>query len=216
MTENLRQRLEISADRLEAINAILLDPEARELQFCLQPDFGKMKEPVLRVTAMARAFNLAKDADFVWWNNDGLQDSAFQVPTLAPSVFNYFSPDYQTPGAVRERALVSPVFEIMDSYTSIAFPNYLWERMGDGFEGGRGETDTGVFGLDYSEVAHLASDSNALADRMNLLFCGGSMTADTRALVISAVEQLPVDPPQERAVLAAYLTLCSPDGAILK
>ena len=196
--------------------AILLDPEARELRFCLKPDFGKMKEPVLRVTALARAFNLAKDPNFVWWNSDSLQDTAFQVPTLAPSVFNYFRPDYQTPGIVRERSLVSPVFEIMDSYTSIAFPNYLWDRMVDGFLGGREETDTAVFGLDYADVSFLAADSNALADRMNLLFCGGSMTADTRALIITAVEQLPANPLQERALLAAYLTLCSPDGAILK
>ncbi len=207
----------VRGDLGAVIKTILLDEEAREPQYFLQADFGKLKEPVLRMTALARAFHLGRHSDLVWWDLGALQNAGFQVPTNAPSVFNYFRPDYQAPGEVRAENLVSPVFQIADSFTSIAFPNHLWDILSNGFPGGIGRGSVDRFALDYKQTNVIADDTGKLIDRMNLLFCAGRMSVATRDELIAAIDTLPVDySPQQRAVLAAYLTLCSPDGAILK
>ena len=41
------------------IKAILLDYEARSPDLLAQPAYGKQREPLLRVTAAARAFSMA-------------------------------------------------------------------------------------------------------------------------------------------------------------
>ncbi len=46
----------VRGDMQAVVNAILLDYEARSSAVIAQPTFGKMREPVLRVTATARAF----------------------------------------------------------------------------------------------------------------------------------------------------------------
>ncbi len=199
------------------VKAILLDDEARSPEHFLKEDFGKLKEPVLRMTSLARAFDLGRYDDLVWWNLNSFQSAGFQVPTMAPSVFNYYRPDYQAPGEVRTENLVSPVFQITDSFTTIALPNYLWEILSDGFPGGRGNGDDERFALDLSALTVLANSTDALVDRMNLLFCAGRMSVATRDELIAEIDALPADYlPQQKVVLAAYLTLCSPDGAILK
>lgn len=199
------------------IKAILLDVEAREPRSLSDEGFGKLKEPVLRITALARAFNLGRHPDLVWWDLESLERASFQIPSKAPSVFNFYRPDYQAPGEVRAANLVSPVFQIADSFTSIAFPNHLWELLSAGFPGGRGGDGVERFGLDYQETDVLNGDAERLVDRMNLLFCGGQMSVSTRDALILAINALPAEsPPRWRAVLAAYLTLCSPDGAILR
>ena len=54
----------------------------------------------------------------------------------------------------------------------------------------------------------------ALVDRMNLLFCQGAMFAATRTRIIQAIEAIPGDRLGTRVTLAAYLALCSPEGAV--
>ena len=204
-------------DLSAVVKAILLDEEARSPEHFLKEDFGKLKEPVLRMTSLARAFNLGRYDDLVWWDLNAFQSAGFQVPTMAPSVFNYFRPDYQAPGEVRAENLVSPVFQITDSFTTIAMPNYLWEILSEGFPGGTGNDDDDRFALDFSTLTALADSTEALIDRMNLLFCAGRMSVATRDELIAAIDVLTADYlPQQKAVLAAYLTLCSPNGAILK
>jgi uncharacterized protein (DUF1800 family) len=115
------------------IKSILLDPEARNPAHALaNPGFGKKREPLLRHLAFLRACNgktrlpLSDLVEFGYpleelskfptgttlmryWNTDsGLSQS----PQSAPSVFNWFSPDYVPAGILAANNLTSPELKL--------------------------------------------------------------------------------------------------------
>ncbi len=202
----------VRGDLGAVIKAILLDPEARDPQHAAQDHFGKLKEPVIRTMALGRAFDLGKaHPNVVWWNwEGGYYDVTFQEPTNSPTVFNFYTPEYQPPGPVREQGYVGPAFQIMDTFSSISMANLLWRYLEDGFQSGGGLS----FPLDFGAVRGAAVDSpEALADRMDLLFCQGNMSARVRQIIISTISDPELNT-DERILLAAYLAMESPDGAI--
>ncbi len=139
-------------------------------------------------------------------------ESTRQEPTNSPSVFNFYRPEYRAAGLLTQNNLAGPVFQITDSYSSIAMPNKLWEIIDDGFH------MWGVyhFPLDYTRATSLAATPELLVDDLNMLFCGGRMGAATRAIIVNAINQIPADQPTARAKVAVYLTVVSPEGAVIK
>jgi uncharacterized protein (DUF1800 family) len=201
--------LGVRGDLAAVIRAILMDDEARNPHFAMQsPSFGKLREPVVRTVALARAFKLGRHENLVWWQWDSFYAATLQEPMLSPSIFNFYRPDYKAPALI-EHGLVSPVFQITDSFTSISVPNLMWQLLTQGFTAG-----TWYYSLDFTNEILLAGNAAALADRMNLLFCRGMMDAETRAELLQAVEAVPIEQPGSRVAVAAYLALCSPSGAI--
>ena len=79
----------VRGDLEAVINAVLTDPEARGAAK-LDPGYGKLREPVLYVTGIARAVNATSDGVYL------AQQSAAQGQNLfnPPSVFNYYPPTY--------------------------------------------------------------------------------------------------------------------------
>src|SRR5581483_4893045 len=88
----------------DVVKAILLDTEARNPPPLASGDsYGKLREPVLRLTAMWRAFNakapIADAYDEVKMiGNNGFAGNFGQAPLESPTVFNFYLPDYQQPG----------------------------------------------------------------------------------------------------------------------
>ncbi len=105
--------------------------------------------------------------------------------------------------------LVGPVFEITDSYTSIALPNKLWEYTEKGLR-----TDLYQFPPDYSDLLALAEDVEALIDEVNVLFCGGLMSGQTRALLRESLQQIPSNDRLMRVKIAIYVSVACPEGAV--
>ena len=198
-------------DLAAVVRAILLDPEARDSRWSHgSPSFGRLKDPVQRAMAVARAGKMQRHQRLVWWDYGGFYEDALQEPGYSPSVFNFYRPDYRPPGLLTQNQLNGPAFQITNSYSSIAFVNRLWENTSDGFElGGRYE-----FEPDYSELLALAGDPDALADRVNLLFCGGMMSAATRDNILDILEQTPSSDPLLRAQLAVFVAATCPEGAV--
>ncbi|HEY6170243.1 MAG TPA: DUF1800 family protein, partial [Verrucomicrobiae bacterium] len=115
------------------VKAVLLDSEARDARwYAGAPEFGRLKEPVQRAMAIARAGNLGRYTNLLWWTWGEFSSASFQEPGYAPSVFNFFRPGYQPPGLLTQYGLVGPVFQITDSYSSISLPNKLWEFTEEG------------------------------------------------------------------------------------
>src|SRR5205807_2119224 len=112
--------------------------------------------------------------------------SSLQEPLYSPSVFNFFRPSYQPPGLLTQYGLVAPVFQITDSYTSIAFPNKLWEVA----QSGLSYYTHYSFPPDYSELLAQANNLPQLLDEVNLLFCAGEMSAGTRAIILNCLQQM--------------------------
>ncbi|MES2474405.1 MAG: DUF1800 family protein [Verrucomicrobiota bacterium] len=193
------------------IKAILMDHEARNPP--LSASFGKVREPVVRTMHLGRLCHLA-DAhpDFVWWNwTENYYAPSSQEPMNPPSVFNFYTPVYQSPGWIRDSGLVSPGFQIINTYTAVSFPNLLWDYVHDGFKSGW----SWDFPLDFSDPLRVAENPAALVDQMNLLVCAGNMTARTRSIVLTALAD-PALSRQDRVALALWSAMTSPEGVVQK
>jgi uncharacterized protein (DUF1800 family) len=203
----------VRGDLGAVVSAILLDDEARNPAVPhREPNYGRLKEPVIRAMAMGRAFGLRSAPEIHWWNWSEFYDAARQEPTYSPSVFNFYRPDYRAPGTITVAQKSSPVFQITDSYSSIAFPNKLWELVGEGFEIWQRYSHP----LDLTREAGLAATPEKLVDHVNLLVCAGSMSAGSRTIILSAFNQMTAANPDARARVAVYLALVCPEGAVMK
>ena len=80
----------VRGDMTSVWKAILLDPEARTVN--TSPSYGKVKEPLLRLSSMLRAFNAQSISGR--YTGIGLTDDPAtrlnQTPMFAPTVFNFF------------------------------------------------------------------------------------------------------------------------------
>jgi uncharacterized protein (DUF1800 family) len=183
------------------VKAILLDPEARAQ--AVDVAAGKVREPVIRTMHLGRLFKLAEThPDFVWWNwTENYYGASKQ--------FNFFTPVYQAPGEIRNGGLVSPGFQIVDTFSSISYPNLLWDYLHDGFK----SAWDWQFPLDYSATLLLAENPAALVDHVDLLVCAGSMTARTRGILLTALAN-PALSQKERVALAVWTAMTCPEGTI--
>ena len=203
----------VRGDLAAVVKAILLDNDARNPATSLHDaSFGRLKEPVTRTMAMARAFGMKDVPNLLWWNWSEFYDAARQEPTYSPSVFNFYRPEYKAPGLLTANQKNGPVFQITDSFSSIAFPNKLWEMVNEGFH----VWHTYSFPLNCSREQALAATPEKLIDHLNLLFCAGQMTLGSRTIILNAINSIPVSQPDARARIAAYLTLVCPEGAVMK
>ena len=193
------------------VRAILMDPEARRQP--LSPQSGKVREPVIRTMHLGRLLHLAEaHPKFVWWNwPDNFYRSSIQEPMNSPSVFNFYTPVYQAPGEIRNAGLVSPGFQIINTYSAVSFPNLLWDYLHEGFKSGW----TWNFPMDYRDPLLLAENPAALVDHIDLLICAGSMTARTRGIILTALSN-PALSQQDRVALAIWTAMISPEGVVQK
>ena len=190
------------------VRAILLDPEARDPEYAeMTARFGRMREPVHRAMHFARLTKFAEQPDLRWDGGDFVED-AFQAPLMAPTVFNFFRPDYQPPGPLKDNGLVGPVFQITTSYSALSFPNLLWEMSNQGFTRSRRYD----FRPNYRDELRLVNDVEALVDHVNLLCCAGGMSRGTRRIIRDALTN--ISAPETRARMAIYLALMSPEGTV--
>ena len=94
----------VRGDMKAVVRAILLDPEARAPRTAQPNTFGKLREPIIRFTHMHRAFEARMPGGSYRSIYDlGGSDSLGQSPLRAPSVFNFYHPDY-TPSGPLSRA----------------------------------------------------------------------------------------------------------------
>ena len=169
---------------------------------------GHVREPVLRLTALLRAFRASTPSGiFILMDPFPLG----QVPMHSPTVFNFFSPDYQAPGALAEKGLTSPEFQITTESTAITSANFLqraiFERLGP---------PANQISLDLTKEEELAADPGQLVDHLNLLLMSNSMTPEMRKILLRAVGKIPEGQRTARARTAIYLVINSPEYAVEK
>lgn len=208
------------------VKAILLDPEAREFGASLDPVAGRLKEPMLRTVSVARAFGAGSATPALhdltgvqFWSpsKESVFSDFLEYPFEYPSVFNFYEPGYSRPGEIRDLGLLSPEFEIMNALTATTVPNRLWSFVRNGFHNGNPAV-TPVFKLELDPLRGLTPDTGRLLDRMNLLLCHGSLSPAGRQRMRETIDHWIANDTnwKERADLAIYLALVSPDGAVLK
>ncbi len=114
------------------VKAILLDPEARPP--AENPSVGKLKEPLLRLTQLWRAYDGRTPSGEVglamWGYEYGGPMSAFgQSPLESPSVFNFFSPFYAPPGEIAQAGLVAPEMQLANENLHTEMHNFFFDQI---------------------------------------------------------------------------------------
>ncbi|MEE9326404.1 MAG: DUF1800 family protein [Cocleimonas sp.] len=191
----------VRGDLKAVVNAILLDDEA--LNPSKADNFGKLKEPMLRLSHLWRVFNMQKSlkAGHYWesdrtcgqgnyeYYNFWLALNEFnsrtgQGPLQARSVFNFFRPDYSPTGKLNDSGLSAPEFQIVNENTLVATTN-LFHLMVEVFSDS--EPFTPALGelsrLDLGAVTNMAADTDQLLDYLDLVLLNNGMTTEIRNIL---------------------------------
>jgi uncharacterized protein (DUF1800 family) len=199
------------------ISEILLDAEARDsaTDFA-NPQYGKVREALLRYTEWARAFtaqsrtgsyDIGSTEDPIW----GLGEMSLRSPT----VFNWFAPGFVPPGtSIAAAGLVAPEMQMTNVSTVVGYINSMQNAIGSGATAG-----PDLFS-NYETEMSLAATPAALLDRINLLLMAGEMDSTLYGQILSAIGAIDVPAGDQNAINAAlrnrvetaiYLTMASPE-----
>ncbi len=210
----------VRGDMKAVIRAILLDPEARG-NVKTDPNYGKLREPVLFATNILRTFGV-RSADGLSQSDGYLVGRAeftgmAQTPFMSPTVFNFYPPDYKVPGTT----LLGPEFAIMTTGTSIGRTNFVNRFVFSTLQipsptsapvpvsvpnSPNGTT------LDFGDlIAISASDAtgNLLLDELNNRMLHGTMSAQMKATILPAVTSVVSTDNLGRVRQAVYLVATS-------
>jgi uncharacterized protein (DUF1800 family) len=202
----------VRGDMQAVITAILMDDEARNLNTATSPTYGKVQEPMLRFTHMARAFSAESRSGA--FDLGSAEDPAYgfaEMASRSPSIFNWFAPGYVPAGTSIEQAgLTAPEMEITDVTTVIGYLNGMEAALSGGYG------NNGDLYMTLATETALANTPDQLLDRVNLLLLAGQMSSTLRSQILGAVNAIPVpatgDPTGAllaRAQTAIFLTVAS-------
>ncbi|MBO9448869.1 DUF1800 family protein [Tropicibacter sp. R16_0] len=93
----------------------------------------KLKSPLHRVTQLLLAFNAHNTSGKLWLLGDDLQEELQMHPMSAPTVFNFYKPDFAPHGPLQNAGMVAPEFELHTSATSVAYVNQMYYWFFGGF-----------------------------------------------------------------------------------
>ena len=205
------------------VRAILTDYEARSPAVAATASFGKLKEPLLRATAILRAFDGGSNwGRYQMFVAQGQEGALSQTPLHAPTVFNFFEPNYVQPGVLASAGLYAPEYQILNDTTAISAPNQLWNFI-YATRSTTNPLDT-TLGIKLDGLLPLARTPAALVDQANLILAGGALPKSVTDRFAAAIAAMPagtgatINTAQdiERVRSALYLTVSVPQGAIQK
>ncbi len=202
----------VRGDLGAVVRAILLDPEARSAN-PMEID-GKLKEPLLRLTQLWRAYDAASASGRYPYNFAYIIFG--QGPLQSPSVFNFFSPFYAPPGEIRDSSLVAPELEIATEYLNTFFTNYMfiqafaWNHTADP---ANPEITEDTVLIDFAAEAAIAADPDALIDRVADTLLAGQISETLRSEIAGMLALVPANQGVLRAAETIYLVVTSPEFA---
>lgn len=173
-------------DLLATLKAVLTDPEALAMTTSTSSSSGKLKEPVLRMSHWLRASQATSTApsstpggDFNQYTDFNAASALAQAPLQAPSVFNFWTPDYTPQGSPLSAAgLVAPEFQAVDALTVAGYANTILQVVQN--KGWPGNDVVTTYSADIAALtpanATDADNNQGLIDRLNLLYFGGRMS----------------------------------------
>ncbi|MBL8315840.1 MAG: DUF1800 domain-containing protein [Rubrivivax sp.] len=223
----------VRGDLKAALKAVLMHPEAR----VVSDSSGKVREPVLRLSAFLRAFAHRSDTGhYRVGNTDNPGTALGQTPLRSPSVFNFYRPGHVPPGTqAAQRGLVAPEMQLASETTAAGYVN----TMRDNLASGVGQFNATVGGQalnrrdlqrDYAPELALAGDPAALVEHVASRLTHGGAGATLKSEIAMAVgtitipalnasgsNQAQIDSARRNRVNAALLlVLAAPEFVVLK
>ena len=208
----------VRGDMRAVVRAVLSDGEARG-GFKAGAGDGKVKEPVLMLTSLARLLNFTSDGYAFLTRDQALGERPFD----APSVFNFYPPDYPLP--LSQANMISPQTKLLSTGAILARHNLAYDWTVGGDQTSRGEyaaqaVISGATGtqVDWSGWQGFGTDLEAMLDRIDLLMLNRTMSSAQRAALKAAMTAITnADGPtqaRKRAQAALYIVASSPQFQI--
>jgi uncharacterized protein (DUF1800 family) len=202
----------VRGDMGAVVKAILLDYEARSSAAAANPNFGKLKEPLLRISGLVRALDgQSRSGRF---NYHWPMGEIAQGPLRSPSVFYFFRPDYAPVGELAAAGLFAPEMQIHNDITALGVPNRLSIYSFSNW-GSASEREDHATILNIDDFLPEVDNPGAIIDQLDLLLCAETMSSTTRSRILQAMDDLPgwMNPGQRISSLI-YLVATSPDAAV--
>ena len=203
----------VRGDLRAVTKAVLLDPEARRDPGVAPPNWGKLREPMLRFVQWARTFDVTSSDNR--WVVYSLESALGQSPLRSPSVFNFFRPGYVPAGtAMAASGQQAPEFQITNENTVATYINFMRDRIAYGYT-----SDNSKIAANYTRELGLVNDPAALVARLNLLLTGNQLSATTVSTIRDAITTINADNESgrnNRVWAAILLVMCCPDYIVQK
>lgn len=208
----------VRGDLGAVVRAILTDYEARSPVATASLSYGKLREPMLRTTALLRGLGGDSNSGRIGITSGNTDFNLAQTPLKAPTVFNFFEPAYVQPGVLAQAGLHAPEFQILTDNTAITVPNFL---RGYIYANRAVATDlanqTIGFRPDTATLA-LTATPQTLVDQLNVILAGGTLPSAVTSRIVTALNAMPAATTDanrlERWRSAIYLIMTTPSGAI--
>jgi uncharacterized protein (DUF1800 family) len=217
----------VRGDLKAVIKAILLDPEARG-SVKTDPDYGKLREPVLFVTNFLRQFGVqSQTVTATGAQCNGQSDGIINGVSSAvldqdvfnpPSVFNY----YQLNGTLPNTDLSAAEFGIFSTGTALKRANFVNQMVVP-----QGNTTPGILtnslaaspnyipcgtkiNLDrFLQYAQSDASGGELVEQLNREMLHGTMSPPVRSHILTAIQAVSPAQADKRVRTAVYLTATS-------
>jgi uncharacterized protein (DUF1800 family) len=202
----------VRGDMKSVLRAVLLDDEARGDASLANANFGKLREPILRLVQWVRSFD-ATSLSGEWRIPDQSNDATRlgQSPLRASSVFNFFRPGFVPPNtALATAGMVAPELQIASEVTVAGYINTMMGVVRNGIVDAQGS---------YVRELALVTDVPALVDRLALLLAAGQLSAATLASIRAAVASVPATTAagqSNRVQSAVLLVMTAPEYLVQK
>ncbi|MDP3071373.1 MAG: DUF1800 family protein [Opitutaceae bacterium] len=233
-------------DLAAVVRAIYTDHEARSSAVASNVSFGKLKEPLLRLTALMRGLGAssqsgrllgyrhhvngtvitsatprpATQAEIGTYsssiNTFTVLGNIAQAALRSPSVFNFYHADYVLPGPLAAAGLVAPEFEITDDNFAINVPNYLRTYVNATTTNIAATIQPYVITLNTTYEQTLVGNPTALLDHLSLLFSASNLSDAARARMVTALNALPASTSAEDRVRTAILLVLTSPAAAIQ
>ena len=167
-----------------------MDPEARDTATATgNPQYGKVREALLRYTEWARAFTAqSRTGSFDLGTTEDPIYGLGEMWLRSPTVFNWFAPGYTPPDTTISAAgLLAPEMQMTNVSTVVGYINYMQSAIGANATWAA-PTSSRPTATEMS----LAATPNQLLDRINLLLMAGQMSSTLYNQILAAVNAIPI------------------------
>jgi uncharacterized protein (DUF1800 family) len=207
----------VRGDLGAVVRAVLLDAEA--MNDVPGPEFGKLREPLLRLLAVWRAFGAMPGSN----GSVGVitPERAYQQrPLGAPSVFNFYEPDFLPPGEMADRGLFAPELQIVNETSVVTAADDLLLRLWAGYSAAGSlqtnfNTPLNAAYLPPAQIDALPNDPAALVDALDQRLMAGTMSEGMRVLLVDlAGGPMAAADLRRKALNLIHLVAISPEFAV--
>lgn len=203
-----------TGDLRAVVKAILLDPEAREADQINNGDMstGKLREPVLWITAIYRGMGCKSAPHSVWEGVEYVDGISNQDPVNIPSIFSFYQATDRAPGS----NLLAPEQKLLNTVTFAERLGLLNWRFADpnnpNYQDNLRRTACNVSELSKA----FRASPNVFLDLVSKRWFRGAMPATLRNNLLSLIQSGRWSSSEQGAFTVLQFALASPNFGVMK